>query len=150
MLGHQLLVYRRASWSSAPAAATAVVHVSSSTPRIAVEPAPLYWGHANARAGTKLFFPAPRPQITSRPRLFKRLSDELGASRKLSVVCAPAGFGKTTLLSEWITQRIGQHPGVGIAWLSLDAHDNDPLRFLAYVVAALQGVDAESALRSRA
>jgi LuxR family maltose regulon positive regulatory protein len=92
---------------------------------------------------TKLFFPAPRPQITSRPRLFKRLDDELGASRKLSLVRAPAGFGKTTLLSEWITQRRGQHPGVGIAWLSLDAHDNDPLRFLAYVVAALQGVDAE-------
>ncbi|WP_461171447.1 LuxR C-terminal-related transcriptional regulator [Arthrobacter sp. Z1-9] len=92
---------------------------------------------------TKLFFPAPRPQITSRPRLFQRLNDELGASRKLSLVCAPAGFGKTTLLSEWITQRRRQHPGVAIAWLSLDAHDNDPSRFLAYLVAALQGVDAE-------
>ncbi|SLJ98661.1 LuxR C-terminal-related transcriptional regulator [Arthrobacter sp. P2b] len=92
---------------------------------------------------TKLFFPAPRPQITSRPRLFKRLNDELGPSRKLSLVCAPAGFGKTTLVSEWITQRRQQHPGVCIAWLSLDAHDNDPSRFLAYIVAALQGVDAE-------
>ncbi|WP_350002315.1 LuxR C-terminal-related transcriptional regulator [Pseudarthrobacter sp. WHRI 8279] len=92
---------------------------------------------------TKLFFPAPRPQITSRPRLLKRLNDELGASRKLSLVCAPAGFGKTTLLSEWIIQRRRQHPGVHIAWLSLDAHDNDPSRFLAYLVAALQGVDAE-------
>lgn len=92
---------------------------------------------------TKLFFPAPRPQITSRPRLLKRLNDELGASRKLSLVCAPAGFGKTTLLSEWIIQRRRQKPGVGIAWLSLDEHDNDPSRFLAYLVAALQGVDAE-------
>ncbi|MBD1539052.1 helix-turn-helix transcriptional regulator [Arthrobacter sp. S13_S34] len=92
---------------------------------------------------TKLFFPAPRPQITSRPRLLKRLNDELGASRKLSLVCAPAGFGKTTLLSEWIIQRRRQHPGVGIAWLSLDAHDNDPSRFVSYLVAALQGVDAE-------
>ena len=92
---------------------------------------------------TKLFFPAPRPQITSRPRLRKRLNDELGASRKLSLVCAPAGFGKTTLLSEWIIQHRRQQPGVGIAWLSLDAHDNDPSRFLAYLVAALQGVDAD-------
>lgn len=92
---------------------------------------------------TKFFFPAPRPQITSRPRLLKRLNDELGASRKLSLVCAPAGFGKTTLLSEWIIQRRRQQPGVCIAWLSLDAHDNDPSRFLAYLVAALQGVDAE-------
>jgi LuxR family maltose regulon positive regulatory protein len=92
---------------------------------------------------TKLFFPAPRPQITSRPRLLKRLNDELLAGRKLSLVCAPAGFGKTTLLSEWVIQRRRQHPGVCIAWLSLDAHDNDPSRFLAYLVAALQGVDAE-------
>ncbi|WP_307609937.1 LuxR C-terminal-related transcriptional regulator [Pseudarthrobacter sp. W1I19] len=92
---------------------------------------------------TKLFVPAPRPQITSRPRLFKRLTDDLSASRKLSLVCAPAGFGKSTLLSEWITQRRRQHPDVCIAWLSLDAHDNDPSRFLAYVVAALQGVDPE-------
>ena len=92
---------------------------------------------------TKLFFPAPRPQITSRPRLLKRLNDELLAGRKLSLVCAPAGFGKTTLLSEWVIQRRRQHPGVCIAWLYLDAHDNDPSRFLAYLVAALQGVDAE-------
>jgi LuxR family maltose regulon positive regulatory protein len=92
---------------------------------------------------TKLFFPAPRPQITSRPRLLKRLNDELLAGRKLSLVCAPAGFGKTTLLSEWVIQRRRQHPGICIAWLSLDAHDNDPSRFLAYLVAALQGVDAE-------
>ena len=103
---------------------------------------PLYTGGMPTPVlATKLFFPAPRPQITSRPRLLKRLNDALGASRKLSLVCAPAGFGKTTLLSEWITQRRRQHPGAGIAWLSLDAHDNDPSRFLAYVVAALQGVD---------
>ena len=92
---------------------------------------------------TKLYFPAPRPQITSRPRLLKRLNDELGASRKLSLVCAPAGFGKTTLLIEWITQRRRQHPGECIAWLSLDAQDNDSSRFLTYIIAALRGADAE-------
>ena len=66
-----------------------------------------------------------------RPRLIKRLNE--GLHRKLSLISAPAGFGKTTLVSEWVTGS-----GRATAWLSLDEADNDPTRFLAYFVAALQ------------
>lgn len=92
---------------------------------------------------TKLFVPAPRLQTTSRPRLLKRLDGESGSNRKLTLVCAPAGYGKTTLLGEWIAGRRRHNNHVRIAWLSLDVRDNDASRFLAYLVAALQGADAE-------
>src|SRR5207249_683122 len=55
------------------------------------------------------------------------------SERKLTLISAPAGFGKTTLLSSWIHQR-----QLAVAWLSLDAGDNDPRRFLSYVIAALE------------
>ena len=58
-------------------------------------------------------------------------------SHKLTLVSAPAGFGKTTLVSEWIGEC-----GVPFAWLSLDEGDNDPVRFLKYILAALQSIDA--------
>jgi len=69
----------------------------------------------------------------SRPRLVERLN--AGLHRKLTLVSAPAGFGKTTLLSEWVasTKR-------SVAWVSLDEGDNDPARFLSYFVAALQTI----------
>jgi LuxR family maltose regulon positive regulatory protein len=82
---------------------------------------------------TKLFIPSPRPGIVSRPRLVERLNGGLAAGRKLSLISASAGFGKTTLVSEWIAGC--KRP---TAWLSLDEGDNDPTRFLIYVVAALQ------------
>lgn len=66
-----------------------------------------------------------------RPRLVERLND--GLRRRLSLVSAPAGFGKTTLVSEWVA-GCGRH----VAWLSLDEGDGDPTRFLTYVVAALR------------
>jgi LuxR family maltose regulon positive regulatory protein len=69
-----------------------------------------------------------------RPRLIALLND--GLECKLTLVSAPAGFGKTTLLSDWITSCQGQ-----VAWLSLDEGDNDPTRFLAYLVAALQTIE---------
>src|SRR5512136_2959714 len=80
---------------------------------------------------TKLYIPPPRPELVSRPRLIERLNE--GLRRKLTLISAPAGFGKTTLVSEWVA-------GCGrlIAWLSLDDGDNDPTRFLTYLVAALQ------------
>ena len=82
---------------------------------------------------TKLFIPPRRPRATvvDRSRLTERLivSDD----RRLTLISAPAGFGKTTLLSEWIP-----HSEHCVAWLSLDPGDNDPPRFWAYVVAALQ------------
>jgi LuxR family transcriptional regulator, maltose regulon positive regulatory protein len=82
---------------------------------------------------TKLFLPPPRPDAVPRPRLIARLNE--GLHRPLTLVAAPAGFGKTTLVSEWIAAA--HRPA---AWLSLDAGDNDPARFLAYLVAALRTI----------
>ncbi len=82
---------------------------------------------------TKLYIPPPRPKIVLRPRLIERLNDGLASGCKLTLISAPAGFGKTTLVSEWLAGC--QQP---VAWLSLDEGDNDPNRFLTYLVAALQ------------
>ena len=87
----------------------------------------------------KLYIPPVRPELVARPRLIERLN--AGLHRKLTLVSAPAGFGKTTLLSEWVAGRGRTEPEVRVAWLSLDDGDNDPARFLAYLVAALQTVD---------
>lgn len=82
---------------------------------------------------TKLFIPPPRPNAILRTRLIARLNE--GLYRKLTLISAPAGFGKTSLISAWIVDC-----GRPAAWLSLDNADNDPTRFLAYVVAALQTI----------
>ncbi len=107
---------------------------------------------------TKLYVPVPRLDTVPRPRLLARLNTGLAANCKLTLISAPAGFGKTTLLSSWIaglrlpvedgaqtgaaTQATGQNPKSAIpnrvAWLSLDERDNDPVRFLTYLVAAVQ------------
>ena len=83
---------------------------------------------------TKLFVPRPRPALVPRPHLIAALN--AGLSRKLTLISAPAGFGKTTLVTEWIAA--GERPS---AWLSLDEGDSDPTRFLQYLLAALQTVD---------
>jgi len=80
---------------------------------------------------TKLYIPPPRPKIVLRPHLVERLNG--GLHHKLTLISAPAGFGKTTLVSEWVAGC-----GQPVAWLSLDEGDNDPARFLVYLVAALQ------------
>jgi LuxR family maltose regulon positive regulatory protein len=84
---------------------------------------------------TKLYIPPPRPEVVLRARLIKQLNK--GLHHKLTLISAPAGFGKTTLASEWVAgcER-------SAAWLSLDKGDNDPTRFLTYLVAALQTVAA--------
>ena len=82
---------------------------------------------------TKLYIPPPRPKIVFRPRLVERLNEGLNTGRKLTLISASAGFGKTTLVSEWIA--VCERP---VAWLSLDDGDNDVTRFLTYLVAALQ------------
>ena len=93
---------------------------------------------------TKLYIPPIRPELVSRPRLLERLNAGLATpdafsrtrnafSRALTLVSAPAGFGKTTLVSEWVRTN-----GWPVAWLSLDEGDNDPARFLAYLIAALR------------
>src|SRR3954471_22238105 len=104
---------------------------------------------------TKLYIPPPRPNVVVRSRLTERLNQIL--RRKLTLISAPAGFGKTTLVSEWLASRTEgrglrtesvasslspQHSALSTraAWLSLDEADSDPTRFLTYLVAALQTI----------
>ena len=84
---------------------------------------------------TKLYIPPPRPQLVIRLRLIERLNEGLSSRRKLTIISAPAGFGKTTLISEWVS--VCERP---VAWLSLDEGDNDPVRFLTYLITALQTI----------
>ncbi len=78
---------------------------------------------------TKLHVPRWRRGLIARPRLSKRLSR--GAESALTLVSAPAGFGKTTLLAEWLAA--GPAGGRPVAWLSLDQRDNDPALFWTYL-----------------
>src|SRR3972149_9771188 len=108
---------------------------------------------------TKLYIPPPRPKIVLRPRLIERLNE--GLHRKLTLISASAGFGKTTLVSEWVDNLrftsddfrldaakegkiVNQKSKIvnRVAWLSLDEGDNDPTRFLIYLITALQTIMA--------
>jgi len=109
---------------------------------------------------TKLYVPPVRPQLVPRPRLLARL--DTGLAGKLTLLSAPPGFGKTTLLSAWIaslsaegrglrTETVAaslspQHSALStrVAWVSLDAADSDPLRFWRYVIAALDMLQPDS------
>ena len=100
---------------------------------------------------TKLHIPRWRPGLVMRPRLVERLHH--GTEGKLTLVSAPAGFGKTTLLAEWLAASpADQRPA---AWFSLDPGDNDPVRFWAHVLTGIQsilpgvGANAFSLLRSQ-
>jgi LuxR family transcriptional regulator, maltose regulon positive regulatory protein len=88
--------------------------------------------------GTKLFLPSPRAGLVPRPRLRQRL--DRGLAAKLMLVSAPAGFGKTTLLVDWLASTVPSHADAPVraAWLALDPADNDPARFWRYLVAALR------------
>ncbi len=88
---------------------------------------------------TKLFIPLTRPELVSRHNLIKRLNDGIG--RKLTLISAPAGFGKTTLVAEWLNNLRGDAHKNLIAWLSVDEGDNDLVRFLNYFIAALNGIE---------
>ncbi len=88
----------------------------------------------NAVLETKLYIPQPRPKLVPRPNLIARLND--GIQRKLTLISAPAGFGKTTLLIDWINQT-----GIPVSWISLDAEDGNSLRFMTYLLAAVQKVE---------
>jgi LuxR family transcriptional regulator, maltose regulon positive regulatory protein len=88
---------------------------------------------STAILATKLYILPLRPKVVSRPRLIERLNE--GLPRKLTLISAPAGFGKTTLVSEWLATCA--RPA---AWLSLDEGDNDLTRFLTYFVTALQTI----------
>ncbi len=85
---------------------------------------------------TKLFRPPLRPEAVQRPRLIARLNE--GRHKQLTLVCAPAGFGKTTLVSQWFAEG-----GQAAAWLSLDKGDNDLTRFLTCLLASLQSIPVQ-------
>ena len=88
---------------------------------------------------TKLFAPTQRGRLVARPRLLAELDGTLDDGHRLTLVSAPAGFGKTTLLSGW-TARLGERrPSAAVAWVSLDEGDNDVGRLLAHTFAALRG-----------
>jgi LuxR family maltose regulon positive regulatory protein len=96
---------------------------------------------------TKLYIPAPPASRVVRARLVERLGEV--EQKALTIISAPAGFGKTTLLAEWIAQT-----SLPVAWLSLDNGDNDPNRFLSYLIATLEsiqedvGIEAQQIMRS--
>jgi len=93
---------------------------------------------------TKFHIPQPRPELILRPRLIDQVN--AGVRNKLILISAPAGFGKTTLVSAWV-QHVESH--TRIAWLSLDEGDNDLTRFLTYFVAALQTIDSSIGQRAK-
>ena len=107
---------------------------------------------ATAILATKLYIPPTRAKIVLRPGLVERLNEGLAAGRKLALISAPAGFGKTSLISEWVATLTpaltpaplpqGEGFGVKVAWLSLEEGDNDLSRFLTYLIAALQAISA--------
>ena len=90
---------------------------------------------------TKLAPPRPHPSHVSRGALLARLDE--GSGYRLTLLSAPAGFGKTTLVSEWITARSERQESPSVAWVSLDAGDNDPVRFWRYVITACKVFDAD-------
>ena len=105
---------------------------------------------------TKLYMPRLRPSLVSRPHLIEKLNQGLQQSRKLTLVSAPAGFGKTTLVTAWGTGIMEPNaiPSSAIrnpqlCWLSLDEGDNDLTRFLTYFVAALQTIDSSIGQRTK-
>ncbi len=85
---------------------------------------------------TKLHAPPVREKRVERRRLLLKLNAVV--NQKLTLICAPAGYGKTTLLSQWINQR--SEP---VGWLSLDGSDNDLTQFLRYFLAAIQQIDPD-------
>jgi LuxR family transcriptional regulator, maltose regulon positive regulatory protein len=92
---------------------------------------------------TKLYIPPTRAELVHRPELVERLNN--GLDRKLTLISAPAGFGKTTLVSHWLENlreqgEIHRQP-IEVAWLSLDEEDNNPVRFLTYFITALNQIN---------
>ena len=87
---------------------------------------------------TKLYIPPCRPNLVQRTRLLEKMTGSLQAGAKITLVSAPAGFGKTTLVTEWLAFLSASKIETGVAWISLDETDNDLCVFLNYLVAAIQ------------
>src|SRR4030042_5469407 len=94
---------------------------------------------------TKLYTPPARKNLVQRQRLIQLLNDAWQQDKKLALVSASAGYGKTTLVTEWVRGLQTKS-----AWLSLDETDNDPARFLPYLIAALQQIDKGIGEKTRA
>jgi LuxR family maltose regulon positive regulatory protein len=94
---------------------------------------------------TKLHIPRLHSNLLARPRLIEQLNQV--AEYKLMLISAPAGFGKTTLLSEWIAAN--QNSSLRFAWVSLDESDNDPIHFWSYFIAALEELHPEIGKNAR-
>src|SRR5262249_42805092 len=92
----------------------------------------------------KLALPPMRSSALARGDLLRQLDE--GLEGKLTLLSAPAGFGKTTLISEWAAALNARYGRPTVVWVSLDAGDNDPTRFWRYIVAACQTFDAEIGL----
>lgn len=94
---------------------------------------------------TKLYVPRTRPSLIPRPHLIAKLNQGLQQECQLTLISAPAGFGKTTLITEWIAgcERL-------LAWLSLDERDGDLTRFLQYLIAALQTLNPAIGIKAQA
>jgi LuxR family transcriptional regulator, maltose regulon positive regulatory protein len=90
--------------------------------------------------GTKLLPPSPRLEEVPRPMLLNQL--DAGSARKLTLIGAPAGYGKTTLLNQWRRAEESNRP---FAWISLDKQDNDPIRLWKHIVEALHRVAPDRA-----
>lgn len=107
----------------------------------------ILWGMEGELLHTKLYRPLLRPSLVPRPHLIARIEQGVTQTCKLTLISAPAGFGKSTLLAEWTATDRGDAHAARFCWLSLDQDDDDLSRFLTYVVTALQrakAIDAAS------
>lgn len=91
---------------------------------------------------TKLHIPSTCSNLVHRSNLFEKLN--MGLERKLILISAPAGFGKTTVISDWIRES-----NITSAWYSIDKRDNDPKEFLCYIIAAVKNIDSDFGLSSQ-
>ena len=113
--------FERGSWTSRLKQVRCIIHLRMSVSLLS----------------TKLYIPPSRPNAIARPRLTEKLLSGVNQPGRFTLLSGPAGFGKTTLLSEFVARL--QLP---VAWVSLDEGDNDPVRFWSYLIAACQTVQA--------
>lgn len=105
--------------------------------------------------GTKLHLPSPRHRLVARTRLTEKLRADRGPMPRLVLIAAPAGFGKTTLMAQWLASTEaaggnGTSTSSRVAWLALDSGDADPYRFLTHLVAAIQTTEPEAGIEALA
>ena len=85
---------------------------------------------------TKFYIPVPGTNLVSRERLLRVIEEGIKGGKRLTLISAPPGYGKTTLLGEWIFEK-----NLSVAWLTLDEGENDPARFVAYLISAIRRIE---------